>query len=334
MTDTDTTAADGPVIRIPEAIPVTMSGEGVGDMFEATREFIEGSTLPQIAVLETPDGDVLPLLANPGHELKPVPQDWIDRAAGRPERRKGTATMTSLDSFIDHVNRFGDSDSAVFVNDGSAPSLTAVLDYNRKDTLATEGEGDERIHGGYRFGEHRTAFRFPLSEEWVAWNEDNASPMDMIQFSTFLEKRAADIDGFDDGVIPDSLKRFVEVNGGTGNVASFGQLIELSRGLKVNEAATVGQTINLASGEGKIVFEAEHQTSVKVPTMFFIAIPVFNRGAYYRIGAALRYRKVGSGLKFWYELNRPDVAFKHALDEAAAKVSAETEAQVFYGSPE
>lgn len=94
------------------------------------------------------------------------------------------------------------------------------------------------------------------------------------------------------------------------------------------------------SGEGHIRFSVEHETktrtggTVKVPTMFFIAIPVFAKGPFYRIGARLRYRKTAEGVKFWYDLYRADRSFDHAFDEAVEKVRVETPAAVFFGAPE
>jgi hypothetical protein len=68
--------------------------------------------------------------------------------------------------------------------------------------------------------------------------------------------------------------------------------------------------------------------------MFFISIPVFAKGEYYRIAARLRYRKTAEGVKFWYDLWRPDLSFDHAFTEAVGKVDAATPATVFFGAPE
>ena len=327
-------------LAMPEKVPVVMSAEGVGGMFEATREFIREALRPEIGTIETPTSEIGVML-KPGGTLDRIPRDWIEEAEGRPLFRRGTASLTSLTSFIDHVNRFGDEDSVVFVNDSASPALTAVLDYHRADRLASEDDDAEglRVHGAYRFGKHCSKFAFPLSEEWLAWTAADGELMSMVDFAAFVEKRAGDIDAFDDGAIPESLERFVTVNGGSKRIASFGQLLELSKGLKVSEDSVIEEAVTLSSGEGQVKFSNAHNTSVagvavKVPTMFFIAIPVFNRGAYYRIGVALRYRKSGSKLVFWLELNRPDISLRHALDEAVERVAQETPAQVLFGSPE
>lgn len=333
-----------PLSALTQAGSAMRSAEGVGPLLREAINFVDQKSFAQPGLIPDPEtGSMVSVILKPDGTVEKLPADWFDEHNGQPRFRRGKAVMTSLDSFIGHVNRFGDEDSAVFANDDRAsPSLLAVLDYHCRDTLRLEGEADqvgERIHGDYRFGKHRTFFAFPLSDEWKAWNAANKKVMSMIEFASFLEERVGDIDLFD-GAIPESLQRFVTVNGGAQNVADYASLIELSRGLKVHESSVISEAQTLATGEGHIRFTTEHTSTqvkgqtVKVPTMFFIALPVFLHGAFYRIGAALRYRKTGDGLKFWYELHRADKVFDHAFGEALDRVRAETEATVFLGQPE
>ena len=329
-------------------LPMMMGGgaslktaEGVGSLLGATAAFIDGELKPDVIELTDPDTGITVLAVVTQNGVSPLTETFFDGARDNPRFRRGTATMTSLDSFIAHVNRFGDSDSAVFATDNrERPALTAVLDYHRADADIDDGEGGvERGHGDYRHGKHRTSFAFPLSDEWKAWNKKNGVVMSMGEFALFLEDRIGDIALAGDE-FPEDLARFVNVNGGTEAIADFAALVELSRGLKVYEQANVEEATNLASGEGHIRFSVEHETrtktggTIKVPTMFFIAIPVFHKGAFYRIAARLRYRKTVEGVKFWFDLYRADKSFDHAFDEAVQRVDAETEAAVFFGSAE
>lgn len=320
-------------------LPLMMGGgaslktaEGVGSLLGATAAFIDGELKPDIVDVTDPDTGIT-ILATVGREgVHPLPDTFFDGARDAPRFRRGTASLTSLDSFIAHVNRFGDADSVVFACDNrDAPKLTAVLDYHRADA---QGE-----HGDYRHGKHRSAFAFPLSDEWKAWNKANAKVMKMAEFALFLEDRIGDIALAGDE-FPEELARFVNVNGGTDAIADYAALIELSRGLKVYENAQVEEATNLASGEGHIRFSVEHETrtrtggTLKVPTMFFIAIPIFHKGAFYRIAARLRYRKTVEGVVFWFDLYRADKSFDHAFAEAVERVDNETVATVLFGSPE
>lgn len=316
--------------------PGLATAAGVAGIFEATREFVTDHLKPEIITVADPasGAEVLVIVGNGA--IRPVSADFFDGNLDAPRYRRGIAVMTTIDSFINHVNRFGDDDSAVFADDNrSAPKLTAVLDYHREDV----GLGPDRMHSTYRFGKHRTTFAFPLSDEWKAWVKASGTVMGMGDFALFLEDRIGDIAIAGDD-FPEDVTRFVNVNGGLESIADFATLVELSRGLKVYEQANVEEATSLASGEGHIRFSVEHETRtrtggvVKVPTMFFIAIPIFNKGPFYRIGARLRYRKTAEGVKFWFDLYRADRSFDHAFAEAVAKVDAETSASVFFGAPE
>lgn len=314
------------------------TAEGVGSLLSTTANFVESRMFAQVGALMTPEGDSIPMVMKPDGEYEFVSQSDIDKMLDAPRWRRGRATMTSLDSFIAHVNRFGDADSAVFADDSrTAPKLTAVLDYHRADTLGGEDEPG-RIHGEYRHGKHQTHFAFPLSDEWQAWHAGNARQMGMAEFAIFLENNVLDVAEIGDA-IPESAERFVEMNGGSKNIADWSKLTALAKSLAVYENAVVSEAINLASGEGQLTLSEDHETEIAgvkatVPTMFFIAIPIFREGAYYRLPVRLRYRKSGRSIVFWYELWRSDRAFTDAFHEAVAKVDAQTEATVFYGSAE
>lgn len=312
--------------------PASAPAAGVGEVFKATREFVADHLHPIILPVEDPDTGLRTLAVIGNDSVEPLSPSFFDGVRDEPRFRRGTAAMTALASFIAHINRFGDANSAVFADDSrTAPKLTAVLDYHEADS--------ESAHGLYRHGKHRTTFAFPLSDEWKAWTGKNGVVMTMAQFALFLEDRIGDIALAGDD-FPEDVARFVAVNGGEASIADYATLIELSRGLKVYEQANVEEATNLASGEGHIRFSVEHETrgrtggTLKVPTMFFIAIPIFNKGPFYRIAARLRYRKTAEGVKFWFDLYRSDRSFDHAFAEAVEKVDAETPASVFFGSPE
>lgn len=318
----------------PNGLPLT--AQGVSSLLEASRAHVEKHARAEFDTIENREGVEIPVFFKADGSVEYIPLATIDKYAGKPTFRSGAANLTTLDSFIAHVNRFGDGDSAVFVNDDSDnPSLTAVLNYHRADIDI----GEDRAHGEYRSGNHRSLFNFPLSEEWQKWTGLDGQPMDMSTFATFIEDRIGDIALVEDGV-PESAERFVETNGGAGSIASYGQLYELSRGLSVSEGHFAEQAINQSNGSGKLSFTTVIEgtkvngVDVVVPTMFFIAIPVFHKGAYYRIPARLRYRVAGGKPMFWFDLWRADYSFDHAIAEAAQKVDAETSAQVFFGAPE
>lgn len=267
-------------------------------------------------VLSVPD-------AHGGRSIKSI-KPLLDEYAKAPDRKKGTAKLTSLDSFVAHVNRHKDGDSVIFAKDDkSEPALTAVYDYNLGGPTGTP-----------RFGQHRAQYSFPVSEEWKAWLAASEKEMSQEAFAEFLEDRIGDVMRPEVG--GDGIKEFaVNLNI---DLATPMQLMGISRSLKIAVNQEVANAINLGSGEGQIVFKEEHKTedgvTLRVPGGFAIAIPVFRLGAAYQIPVRLRYRHKSGKITWLVTPHRTDVTFAHAFDEAAKKAGEDTQVPVFYGSQE
>jgi uncharacterized protein YfdQ (DUF2303 family) len=245
----------------------------------------------------------------------------------RPERRSGTATHTDLDSFIAHVDRFMDEDSAIFaVTDRSAPRLLAVLDYHRI------GSG-----GDPRFGCHRSSYAFPLSDEWEAWTGANKKAMSQRDFAEFMEGRIVDIIP-----PPETLSRAAKILVERANVSFAGpeKIRDLARGILVHESAKAAESWNNQTGEREISYENTHATSdkdnkpLKVPGAFLIGIPLFTGGEHYELPVRLRYRVAQGQIVWFYELAQAEAVFDDAIRGAIQKVRAETDLPVFLGTPE
>lgn len=252
------------------------------------------------------------------HSLRP----FLDEQLDAPRRRKGIASVDDIASFIKHVNRHKDAHSVIFANaESKPPSLVAVLNYNEAGPL------DE---ASPRFGDHRTLYKFPFSEEWNAWTAKNAKGMNQAEFAEFIEDHILDVSASN---APSGLAaEFAETL--AASFAPPSKLLELSRGLQVTVNSAVKAAVNLSTGEGQISYSEEHSPNVKVPQAFLLAIPVFRRDALYQIAVRLRYRQAHGQITWFYEMFRPERMVEHAVKEAAEQAAAETELPLFYGSPE
>jgi uncharacterized protein YfdQ (DUF2303 family) len=289
---------------------------------------------PQILTIQSPDGIVatiaaLPTVTEEGRttvELRSLANFFSDERT-HPKARKGTARLNEIESFIEHVNRFKDDDSAIFAetNAGGPPSLTAVIDYHKAGAT-----------GQPRFGQHRAFYPFPLSKEWIAWNATNGSPMTQQAFAEFIEENLLDVAEPAPENLTAAARAFAEKCGMT--FATPAKLLELSRGLQVNVEETVLQATSLASGERQIQFSEKHTGAdgapIKVPGAFLITIPVFRGDDAYQICVRLRYRKQAQGLVWLYEMFKATDVFDHAIEMACQKVANETGLPVFKGSHE
>lgn len=249
---------------------------------------------------------------------------YVDEYLKAPERRTGTATVTTVKSFIDLVNRFKDIDSAIFADNGSQPSLTAVLDYHPKET------GSEHA----RWCQHRVAYQFPLSPEWLAWNGAASREMSMEAFAQFLEERIIDVrDPAQAGETPQEFAKQLGVV-----LATPQRLMELSRNLTIRIGQKATNAINLSSGEGKVSFEEKHEgengAPLSIPGAFVIAIPVFKNGHIWEIPVRLRYRVAGGTVMWAIAPQRTEWLLDAVIKEACEEVEKETALPLFYGAPE
>ena len=174
-------------------------------------------------------------------------------------------------------------------NNRNDASLTAVLDYHRKNH-----------DGAPRFGEHRAVYRFPLSDEWKAWAQHDGEAMSQAEFAEFLEDRISDVEVppnldkvKDDDEPGKRLKSLLDTLGG--KLASPAKLMELPN--EGHGEERVHQAQNLATGEAQIQYTHEHideqGAPLKVPNLFLINVPVFNSGDLFRQPVRLRYRVRG-----------------------------------------
>lgn len=298
-------------------------GELIAESIEAAEKVLR----PTVVEVKDPRDGTVALATIGSDGVRPVPESLIDQFRDKPLARTGTARLTRLDSFIAHTLRFASDDSAIFASDDpTAPKLTTVFDYHptSPDRKAAQP------------GKHRALYAFPLSDEWQAWAKHDGKPMPMLDFAAFLEDRIVDVVA-DAKPSSDAAKDFIKKTGG--NIASPSKLIEIARGLQVNEASVLRETRNLSSGEAEVVFQSEHTDAagnkLTLPNLFMVCVPVFARSpVFYQILARFRYRKNGGGLVFWYELWRPDLVFEQAFTEACDKAVSETKLPLFVGNPE
>lgn len=263
-----------------------------------------------------------------------------------PLRRTGTAKMTDLQSVIDWANRNKDADSALFAqNSETAPSITAIADYNRN--------GAETVHdGGFstmaRHGTHRATYTFPLSKQWKAWDAVSGKGMTSLEMGVFLEDHILDVidpplsltsPGIAGAEASASDLRLIDIarrlEGNYGNAA---QLLNMAKSFTVNETSDYTVQHNSTSGEGMLVVKSEHLDAnnqpIRPPKLFLIAIPVFDNGPAYRIPVRFQYRKSGSKLAFFMTLHDPQHSKDHAFTEATRHAVESTSLPLFLGQPE
>lgn len=282
----------------PEIIPVGTSGLGAG----------------------------LPAVVPVGFDRKK--QEFISLKSGieeyrnAPARRRGTAQAGTLRSFIELVIRHKDDQSALFGKTSwPDPKLTAVLNYDSAE-------------GAARYRDHRVEYAFPLTKEFKSWvdGDGEKNKRDQVEFAIFLEEHSAEVAEVDALEKKTYEPLFREI------FASPSELIALSRQLEVYVQSSAKQGVRLSSGERVIEFSEQHMNgkgeAVVIPGIFMVSVPAFVDGALVRIPARLRYRVVGSAVKWHYELYRWESFLRDAVEAALAKASEDTGLPAFDGAPE
>lgn len=297
-------------------------GEGVRAIVDLAQE-ASGVEIIQVPTAGLGAGlpDQVPLLLDrrKGGNISAI-KSLIDQHRQEPARRLGTANTTTLQSFIDLVDRHKDDGSVVFAKTAwPEPALTAVIDYHSLD-------------GTPRWGNHRIRYAFPVTDEFKVWIEKNGKAMEQGEFAAFLEEHAAELSAPFGPEAAEYETLFKE------KFATPADLIALSRSLEVFVGARVKRQERLSSGERTVEFVEEHTNTkgekVEIPGIFMVAVPAFVDGETIRIPARLRYRISSGSIHWFYQLYRWQFWLRDQVKNDLDTVKQKTALPTFEGSPE
>lgn len=262
----------------------------------------------------------VPLLVDKkaGGQVKSI-KDLIETYRLEPERRQGTATVTTLASFIALCNYHKTEHSAIFADTTwPDPDITAVIDYHEKD----------KPH----WCKHRITYPFPTTDELKAWVAGNGKPMEQLDFARFLEDHAAELTAPMDGERDIYERLFKE------RFATPSDLIALSRGLEIHVGAKVKRAERLQTGERTIEFVEDHMNAngekVDIPGIFMVSVQAFVDGEPVRIPARLRYRIQSGSILWFFQLYRWEFFIRERVQEDLRKAGQETSLPTYEGTPE
>lgn len=263
----------------------------------------------------------------------------------KPEYRRGTSTHITIDSLIDWANRFKGPESALFADTSNkdAPSLTCISNYHAGGEPAWD---DATGAEGAAFCDHRGIYRFPVSEEWKIWQEASVTEFSRDMLAEFIDNHILHfqeptphiLTGKGDNPAPwEERNRDIADRIG-GRFGQPHQLLNLSRELVIHETSNLSIKTNRDDGTADLQFLNEHKDAegkpLRLPNLFLITIPVFDRGDLYRLTVRFFYRKNGPSVKFRLVLYNPDAAFQDAIDTELAKAQSATALPLFRGKPE
>lgn len=324
-------------------------GAGVPAIIEAARAQ-RGAEVIDVAhgidLTQLPGGvqiDSVPMLLMPtAHGQEPLSvleeiEAYRKAFATEPFRRKGTATLEELDSFVAHAVRFKDAGSAIFVSGGAtAPKFTSVIDYH------PAGEAEKTAP---RFGEHRGTYTPAFSPEWLAWKAVDGKGLTQAGFASLITTNVRDVFDVPEGDGPPLTEapqwyadRFGKGRTPADFFASAERLLGLAEGLSVTVEDRVTDVARRDTGEQRITFTSTAATEVEVPVAFVIQLPIFVGGDLYQIPVRLRFFLRTEGdmkrASWRIELFGADRTVLACVEAMREKIAAGTGLPLFAGSPE
>lgn len=260
----------------------TLDGGAVNPVAELTRRE------RAVHLFDTNDGRTFAVLLDPATGTQALKD--VTAARNRPplpEFIEQNVVLTSQQSFIDYVKRFGGINTRLFavLSEKGGGEIVAYLDYH------AGGETAGRL-------KHVVTLKLKDSEEWVRWSSISSdSPvLSQTRFVQFLEENASDIEA------PDGA-----------------DILEMARDFSAARKVKFDSAIRLENGDQSFEYVSEAEVkskngNVTVPNKFRLRIPVFYGEPSSEVYAFLRWN-IDDGLKLGIKIHRP-VYVRQALFEA------------------
>lgn len=236
--------------------------------------------------------------------LRAEEEAWLVR------RTRGSATLTRLSSFLDHVDRFAEAQTAaIFATDAK---LTAVYDYHQ-NSVADHCD-------------HRAEYTFPKSKAWQAWTRVFNKPLGAMDLSTLLEDRIEDVMDPSSSHVGEGARDLAALLGL--RMGTVSELVTVAREMRVSVKKDVASAHVIATGELELQYSESHETKTKgglqvlVPTGFFLALPVHEAGPVYSIVVRLRYMLDGAKVVWTLVPARLEEVERHAVETIVDLVDA------------
>ena len=168
--------------------------------------------------------------------------------------------------------------------------------------------------------------------------------MDVPDFGEFLETNAKDLLNPTPAMLgqgepashweTQAIEIAAMLNGRFGDQA---QMLALGRDFRIRVDERAAIKVDRATGQNSLAFSEDHTDGegqpLRLPSLFMIKIPVFDRGPVYPLLVRFLYRARG-GVKLFYEIYDPETALNDAIDEAADAARTGTGLPLFEGTPE
>jgi len=240
-----------------------------------------------------------------GYKLEDISQA-VEKMQAAPNRKRGTVQLKDLDSLLQYCAdqaAANDANAAAYIYaDPDARKMVAVFN-------------DQRTNApGWR--DHRAEYKADYTPEFSKWMEKNKQQFDQTGFAEFIEDNMADI---------------------TAPAATA--LLEMATTIQAKTDINFSSAKRLQNGQVQLQYtESIHARAgangaMEIPKEFTLGVRIFKNGEGYKVHARLKYRLHGSGIKFWYELDRVERVIEDAFGGYVATLREKSGYQVLLGTP-
>lgn len=238
-----------------------------------------------------------------------VPKDYkledltskIEAQQPTPLRKKGTVQLRDLASLINYCKDQDAPAAGYIYADTDTRSITAVFNDQK---AAAPGWKDHRAH-----------YKAEFTPEFSKWLKFNAQAFTQTEFAEFIEDNFVDLHG---------------------EYAST--LLEVATTLQAKTDINFSSAKRLQNGQAQLTYtenidaRAGATGALEIPKEFTLGLRIFKNGEGYKIKARLKYRLHAGGVKFFYELDRPERSVEDAFNGYVTKLQAESGYTVLLGS--
>lgn len=246
-----------------------------------------------------------------GHHYVLVPNNFkreditaaVEQAQPQPSRKRGTVALKDVSSFVTYCLDQGGGAAGYIYADPDARTMTAVFNDHR--TLGV---------GGWR--DHRAVLKAEYTPEFERWMRNSGQHKSQTEFAEFIEDNFADVAGDDAQTllnVATTIQAKTDINFSSAKRLESGQV-----------QLTYNEVINATAGANG---------ALTIPKTFTIGLRLFKNGAGYLIKARLKYRLGQGGVKFWYELDRPEKSVEDAFTGYIEQVRKDSGYAVLLGAP-
>lgn len=246
-----------------------------------------------------------------GHHFVIVPKDFarqditdaVEKAQPVPARKRGTVALKDVTSFVAYCEDQGCSSTGYIYADPDARTMTAVFNDHRNID-----------DGGWR--DHRAVLKAEYTPEFDRWMRNSGQHKSQTEFAEFIEDNFADVAGDDAQTllnVATTIQAKTDINFSSAKRLESGQV-----------QLTYNEVINATAGANG---------ALTIPKTFSLGLKLFKNGAGYLIKARLKYRLGQGGVKFWYELDRPEKSVEDAFSGYVEQVRTDSGYAVLLGAP-